>query len=200
MKTSILTTVTLIGAAFASPVVRSRPLAAREGCPAELQANYLFPHLIVPISASNPDTAYGTVYSPEFTPNDFCTIFNFDIPADAEGKNCSLEFFFPTQSQLQTSSYTFSGPGTFVFNSYEQGTGATVDTTYNTQPAAGEHGSFPPLTMTPGNAYVLDTAPCQLLNGQSTLVSGSTCTNDTTFTYFQDSGECPIGLYVGITG
>lgn len=198
----------LIAASSATPVVRTRPLTPRENdmalkqrdsCPMDLQPDFLFPHLIVPISAKNPNTKYGTVFSPIFTPNDFCTIFNFDVPVSAAGKNCTLEFLFPTQSELQTSSFTIDGPGDFIFTGYAPGSGATLDTTFNNQPAPGPFPPFPPLVLKPGNAYIIDVGPCVIVDNAPTVVSGKTCTSDTYFTYFQDFNPCPIGLYVGVT-
>ncbi|KAF2142684.1 uncharacterized protein K452DRAFT_287099 [Aplosporella prunicola CBS 121167] len=99
--------------------------------------SFVWPQLMVPVSAANPDTAYGTVYSPRITPNDFCTIFNLYLPQSAAGKTCSLEFLFPSQDQLRSSSYVFEGPGHFNFTGFALGAGAELDTTWNKQPPAG---------------------------------------------------------------
>ncbi|KAG5987299.1 hypothetical protein E4U52_007715 [Claviceps spartinae] len=39
-------------------------------CPANLDGVYEFPHLIIPVNKSNPDTAYGNSYFGEVTPSD----------------------------------------------------------------------------------------------------------------------------------
>jgi len=197
MKSVIPTIAALVGTSVAL-VPRSQPIAARDDCPADLQADFLFPHLIVPISAANPDTMYGDVLSPIITPNDLCTTFNFDVPASANGLYCTLEFYFPTQAELVTSSYTEQGPGDFTFTGYNPGSGVTDETTYNTQPPSTEFPPFPPLQLLPGNYYLIDDGPCVIINNASTVVSGKICSNDTLFTYFQDYNPCPIGIYVGI--
>merc|ERR1711964_671596 len=74
-------------------------------CPTTLSGEYQYPHLIVPIS-------------------------NFDIPSSYTG-TCSLVFLFPEQSQLETSSFTFSGNGEFDFT--QLSSVATQSTTYATQ-------------------------------------------------------------------
>src|SRR5271155_2029698 len=103
----------LLAAAAAAPfeLLRSRPLTERDldagtGCPRDLPVgNFEFPHLIVPISRANPDKAFGISYDGIITPGDMASIFQFDIPAYRAGQNCTLEFLFPSQSQLTTSSY-----------------------------------------------------------------------------------------------
>lgn len=65
------------------------------------------------------------------------TIFNLYVPESAAGKTCTLKFFFPSQNQLRTSSYTYKGPGHFTFTGYAFGSGADADTTWNNQPPAG---------------------------------------------------------------
>ena len=88
---------------------QSRPsLNLRRNADASIQ----FPHLIVPINSTAPNKAYGTGYNSTAS-GTVSSIFNFDIPQSYAGKTCSLEFLFPTQDQLETSAYEFSGPGTF---------------------------------------------------------------------------------------
>ena len=85
-------------------------------CPTTVNtaATYQYPHLIVPVSSTSPNTAYGTGYN-GIVNSTVSTIFNFDIPSSYSGKTCSLVFLFPLQSQLETSSYTFSGNGAIDF-------------------------------------------------------------------------------------
>lgn len=73
-----------------------------------------------------------------------CTIFNLYVPDTAAGKTCTLKFMFPDRSQLEYSDYTFNDAsgnpateGHFTFTGYAFGTGATDETTWNNQPAAG---------------------------------------------------------------
>lgn len=76
--------------------------------------NYQYPHLIIPISSNTPTTASGTSYFGTIS-SKTSTIFNFDIPSTYSGSTCSLIFLLPLPSQLETSSYTFSGSGGVTF-------------------------------------------------------------------------------------
>ncbi|GME32780.1 putative gpi anchored cell wall protein [Neofusicoccum parvum] len=202
MKSLIAVTLSLFTLVSASPVLSKRadPVCPADGYLPADQSEWLFPVYIVPVSKNNPDTKYGTVYSPKITPNDFCTIFNLYVPESAAGKTCTLKFFFPSQDQLRTSSYTYSGAGHFTFTGYAFGSGATADTTWNNQPPAGPSPPSPPAVLEPGNAYVINAGDCGVQAGQGSLeVSGMLCSSDTTFEYFQDSDLCPIGFYVVIS-
>lgn len=135
---------------------------------------------------------YPSSYSPIITPNDICTIFNLWIPPSAAGKTCALEFIFPEFDQLETSSFTYTGGGHFTFAGYV-GYGATDMTTYNNQPARGNPMyDVPEQVMTPGHRYALNKVypgSCMITKGMPALeIGGKLCSNDTSFTYFQDSG------------
>jgi hypothetical protein len=196
---ALLATTTL---AYPGEVLRKRALTAadidkRTGCPRTLEAGqYEFPHYITQISKSQPDKSYGPQYNGVFTPNDVSSIFSFDIPASRTNANCTLEFLFPSQSELTTSSYSYSGGGSFFFTGYNPGSCPGPQTTYNNQPAPGPFPPFPPVHMEPGNAYTIDIGPCFV--GAGTCVAGLTSTNDTNFSFFQDDGAtggCPIGIF-----
>ncbi|KAK7542195.1 ubiquitin 3 binding protein But2 C-terminal domain-containing protein [Phyllosticta citribraziliensis] len=205
---SLVSTLFLAASAAPSCQKKARDVTCPEGgLLPEDSSSWLFPVGIYPISKSNPDTNYGTVYSPKITPNDFCTIFNLYVPESAAGKTCTLEFLFPDHSQLQTSDYTFKDvngqdttEGHFTFTGYAFGTGANDTTTWNNQPAPGPSPPSPPATLSPGKAFVINAGDCGVQAGQGSLeVSGMLCSTDTTFEYFQDSDKCPIGFYVVIS-
>lgn len=172
-----LAVLSLFATGFANPfeLVSKRPLvrdewapSKRTGCPGYLtDGEYEFPHYITQISASQPDKSFGQQYDGKFTPNDISSIFSFDIPASRSDWNCTLEFLFPLQSQLKTSSYEYSGGGSFVFTGYLAGSCPGPQTTYNNQPTPGVFPAFPPVHMEPGYAYTLDIGPC--------FVSAGTC-------------------------
>lgn len=146
-----------------------------DGCPGTLTTGqFEFPHWITHVSKANPDKAYGLSYNGLFTPNDIGTIFSFDVPASRADANCTLEFLFPKQSQLRTSSYTYSGPGSFFFKGYNPGSCPDASTTYNNQPKPGPFPDFPPIHMEPGFAYTVDVGPCFVGSGtcESRLVGG----------------------------
>ncbi|KAK7983642.1 hypothetical protein PG989_011044 [Apiospora arundinis] len=182
--------------------VRRRPLRDHEwapsprasGCPAYLEAGlYEFPHYITQISSSQPDRIFGPSLTGRFTPNDVSSIFAFDIPADRADANCSLVFLFPRQEQLKSSHFAYSGPGTFIFTGYDPGYCPDRTTTFNKQPPSTMFPPFAPLHMEPGYAYTIDVGPCTFSAGK--CVSGVTSTPDTFFEFFQNSDECPIGVY-----
>jgi len=157
------------------------------GCPADLPSNYQFPHLIIPISESHPNTAPGTSYNGLIN-NDTSSIFNFDIPDSYTG-DCTLEFLFPTQDMLETSSYTFSGDGVLAVE-FLSGV-ATQDTTYENAPDVEiDLGYF---TVTPGTVTTIATEQCPSGWTVSLKVSA---VSGTSLEYFQDYNTCPIGLYV----
>ncbi|KAK2593266.1 hypothetical protein QQS21_009031 [Conoideocrella luteorostrata] len=158
------------------------------GCPANLNGPYEFPHLIIPVDKSNPDKAAGTSYFGEVTPT-ISSIFNFDIPASDNGKTCTLVFLFPDQSQLVTSSYTFSGDGKIDFSMLNGP--ASTSTTFNNQP--GKKTDYGVTTVAPGNSYSIATFPCP--GGQTIAFEMGECDN-TNFRYFQDYNPSPIGLYI----
>lgn len=158
------------------------PPPAPKTCPAALSGDYQFPHLIVPVNSASPDTAYGTSYNGEVT-STISSLFNFDIPPSYAGKTCSLVFLFPEQSQLTTSSFTFSGDG--KVDAWTLASPATQSTTYANAPKPTLIGEF---TFAPGNSYVLDTFDCP-----ANTAIGFELTNagSTDFTYFQDYNPSP---------
>ena len=202
MKTLTLALLASTVLAYPGELLRKRALTAndydkRTGCPKTLpQGQFEFPHYITQISKSQPDKKFGVQYNGVFTPNDISSIFSFDVPAARADANCTLEFLFPTQDQLKSSSFEYSGGGSFFFTGYNPGSCPGPDTTYNNQPAPGPFPPFPPIHMEPGNAYTIDVGPCFV--GAGTCVAGLTSTNDTNFSFFQNDGGdggCPIGIY-----
>lgn len=118
-------------------------------------------------------SAYGTL----------STIFNFDIPTSTKGKTCSIQFLFPDQSALETSSYTLSGDGVFKFAMLDGL--ASSSTTFATSPkVVTDYGSF---SMSPGNAYDVASIPCPA--GEAIGVWIHT-TGDSVLDYFQDYNLC----------
>lgn len=158
--------------------------------------------VLVPISAKKPNKAFGNSEWAKVTPNDFCTIFNLDLPvAKTQGKVCNLVFDFPSLLQAP-GLFSFWGPGHFTFTGYAIGAGAQPGvTTYNNQPAPGPSPPNPPPVMKPGNSYIINSAPCGIppeIPG-SVTVSGSLCSKDTTFIFKQSDRFCPLGFYVILT-
>ncbi|PYI03741.1 hypothetical protein BO78DRAFT_409650 [Aspergillus sclerotiicarbonarius CBS 121057] len=159
-------------------------------CPTDLSGDYEYPHLIIPVNSSTPDTAYGTQYFGTVS-STVSTIFNFDIPSSDSGKTCSLIFLFPTKAELETSDYTFSGDGKVDFSWLESA--ASQSTTYNNAPSVKQdYGDF---TLSPGNSYLIASFSCPA--GQTVSYemkeAGSTYLN-----FFEDYNPSPLGLYITV--
>lgn len=168
----------------ATPPKPAQPPSPTSRCPRDLPAvgYYEYPHLILPIDAANPKTCYGTQYNGSAY-GTVGSIFNFDIPISTQGKTCSIQFLFPDQSTLETSSYTYSGDGVFNFAMLNGPAGSS--TTFATSPkVVTDYGSF---TMTPGNAYDIGSIPCPA--GKATGIWLHT-TGNGVFDYFQDYNPC----------
>lgn len=169
----------------AAPAPSPKPAS---GCPADLPSAFEFPHLIIPVDSSKPNTAASTSYNGQAS-GSISSIFNFDIPQSLSGKTCKLEFLLPQKNQLQTSSYTLSGSGAVDF---AQLSGPAVQgTTYNNKPSV--QTDFGTTTLVPGNAYTIKSFACPA--GQRIGFSLSP-KDSTSLTYFQDYNPCPLGLYI----
>lgn len=177
---AVTTTVTVTNTVTTCP--------ASPTCPMEMPADFQYPHLIIPIDSSNPTTAAGTSYFGQVS-STISTIFNFDIPQSYSGKTCELWFSFPTQSQLTTSSFTFSGAGTVDFKSLSSV--ATQSTSYSNAP--GVASDLGQVTLAPGNAYKVASFSCPAGTAVSYEMSA---VGNTAFKYFQDYNPCAIGLWV----
>lgn len=165
------------------------PTPSSTSCPAALSsAAYEYPHLIIPIDSSNPNTAAGTSYNGEVS-STISSIFNFDIPSSDSGKTCSLVFLFPLQSQLTTSSFTFSGTGGIDISKLSSV--ATSSTDYANAPGvATDYGTT---TVAPGNSYTIATFACP---AGTAIAFELKAVGNTALTYFQDYNPSPIGLYI----
>jgi glucan endo-1,3-beta-D-glucosidase len=186
--TTVISAKPSVTSATASTVVPSGKPAA-SGCPADINGAYQYPHLIVPVDASNPNKAYGTQYNGTLN-SKVSTIFNFDIPASYAGKTCSTVFLFPELNQLETSSYSFNDKGGFtiaILNGV-----ADESTTYANAPAVAKQiGSVDALKR--GSSYTLSQDACPAGARVSFEV---TATGGLDLEYFQDYNPSPLGLYV----
>lgn len=166
----------------------TQPSPPSNACPADLNGNYQYPHLIVPVNSAHPSTAYGTSYFGTVN-STTCSIFNFDIPSSYSSSTCTLVFLFPSQKDLQTSSYTVSGNGEVSFAQCDGA--ASEKTTWSNMPA--KKSGLGSWAVAPGGEYVVASGPCAA--GQT--VSYEMCSEgDFALNYFQDYNPSPIGLYV----
>ncbi|QQK44315.1 GPI anchored cell wall protein, putative [Penicillium digitatum] len=158
-------------------------------CPTILATgSYEYPHLIVPVDSSSPNTAAGTSYNGTVS-STISSAFNFDIPSSDSGKICSLVFLFPELQDLETSSFSFTGDGKIDFAKLS----SAVDksTTFNNLPSVSQ--DLGSITMSPGNSYIISTFSCPA--GETVAYemknSGSTDLN-----FFEDYNPSPLGLYI----
>ena len=115
----------------------------RDDCSAYLTlCEFESPDYITQVSKVYPDKAYGPQHNGVFTADGIGSIFSFDIPSSKTDANCTLEFLFPKQSQLTTSSYTYSGGGSFFFKGYNPGSCPNDKTTWYNQPSPGPCQNF----------------------------------------------------------
>jgi hypothetical protein len=159
-------------------------------CPGDLSGSYEFPHLIIPVDKSQPDTPQGNRFNGTVGSNK-CTIFNFDINAKDAGKQCSAHFLFPEQSQLETSAYSFSGHGNLTF--YWLESCVNQSTTWNNKPKVQQPWNNSPVR--PGQNVHAGSHACQA----GDKIAIEMCSSDDLYLdYFQDWNPSPIGLYVTI--
>ncbi|PWY86069.1 hypothetical protein BO70DRAFT_289373 [Aspergillus heteromorphus CBS 117.55] len=159
-------------------------------CPTDLSGDYEYPHLIVPINSSTPDTAFGSQFFGTVS-STVSTIFNFDIPSSDAGKTCSLIFLLPNKQDLETSSYTFSGDGKVDFSLLSSA--ASLKTSYSNAPSVQQdYGDF---TLSPGNSYLISSFSCPAGETVSYEMkeAGSTYLN-----FFEDYNPSPLGLYITV--
>ncbi|KAJ5799059.1 uncharacterized protein N7518_001127 [Penicillium psychrosexuale] len=163
--------------------------SSSSSCPTTLTTgSYEYPHLIVPVDSSSPDTAPGTSYNGTVS-STISSAFNFDIPSSDSGKTCSLVFLFPELQDLETSSYSFSGDGKIDFAKLS----SAVDesTTFNNLPSVSQ--DLGDITVSPGNSYVISTFSCP---GGQTVAFEMKNSGSTDLNFFEDYNPSPLGLYI----
>ncbi|CAI7658553.1 unnamed protein product [Penicillium manginii] len=161
------------------------------GCgPILSSGNFEFPHLIIPIDSSSPDTAFGTSFNGTVT-STISSIFNFDIPQSDSGKTCSLVFLFPNKADLQTSSFSFSGDG--KIDVAKLASVATSQTNFNNAPSVAEDLGY--ITISPGNSFVISTFSCPAGQAISFEMKNA---GSTDLDFFQDFNPAPIGLFITV--
>ncbi|KAI7235217.1 hypothetical protein KC330_g4388 [Hortaea werneckii] len=172
------------------PPMSTKPANMPKGCPGNLGKDFEFPHQIIHINSAEPDKAYGNFFNGTMT-STISSMFNFDIPADAAGKTCSLEFMFPTQDQLETSAYTISGDGKANFYTLEKP--AHKSNTFNTSPKSDKYlGEY---TLTPGSSSKIHSMACP---AGKTIGIWMFSATGSSLNYFQDFNPCPIGLFMNV--
>jgi hypothetical protein len=144
-----------------------------------LTGAYQTPHLIVPVSSESPDSSYGTSYNGQIN-RTASTIFNFDIPRDYEGKQCSIIFLLPEKSQLEASDYMVSDSGSLHFE--QLSSAASEQISYSSVPNVDSQlGTIK--AVKPDNSYIIGTQSC--LAGQTESIEVSSG-GDLALNFFED--------------
>ncbi|KAI9716202.1 MAG: hypothetical protein M1828_000428 [Chrysothrix sp. TS-e1954] len=169
-----------------TPVAPPKP----SSCPTQLTTKWEFPHLIMPVDSSCPDKVYANSLNGTVT-GTIQSVFNFDIPLSTAGMDCSLVFLFPQKSKLQTSSFSFSGPGLFEFDMLAK----PIVEGQAYQDLAPVYKDYGVTKMAPGNSYVIDTFKCPADQRIGFRMGASA---NTKLSYFQDFNPSPIGLYITV--
>jgi len=164
------------------------PAAHGSACQTSLTGAYQTPHLIVPISSEHPDWAYGTSYNGQIN-STTSTIFNFDMPQEYKGKQCSLIFLFPNKKDLETSSYEFSGSGSLDVTALSSA--ANQKTSWSNAPSVKK--DLGSIAIQPGNSYVVATGDCQAGTTQSVELSSK---GGLSLDFFEDWNPSPLGLFI----
>ncbi|KAF2725649.1 glycoside hydrolase family 17 protein [Polychaeton citri CBS 116435] len=192
VSSAVTTVVTSASSAASTPGSSATTPAQPSGsaCPTNLSGEYQYPHLIIPVSKSNPEKAYGTQYNATISP-DVSTIFNFDIPASYAGQTCSLVFLFPEQKDLETTAFDFNGQGGISVS--QLSSPATEQTTYSSLPSGSEVGSVS--SATPGNGYVVTSGSCA---AGSRVGYEFSSTGGLDLTFFNDWNPSPLGAFITV--
>lgn len=160
------------------------PPTIQPSCPTTLnEGSFEFPHLIVPVDSTEPDTPLGTQFNGKIS-STISTIFNFDIPQSDAGKTCTLVFLFPEKSQLQTSSFNFTGDGRVDFA--QMSAPASQKTTFHTTPSIKK--DFGVSTLAPGSSFVITTFPCP---AGETIAFDMENSGSTELEFFEDFNPAP---------
>jgi Ubiquitin 3 binding protein But2 C-terminal domain len=183
-------TIVTYTSSVATPVQSSSTCVTTSLTGSSTSGNYQYPHLIVPISSSSPTTAAGTSYFGTISSNT-STIFNFDIPPSYSGSTCNLIFLLPLLSELETSSYTFSGTGGVDFS--QLSSAATEAKTWDNAPSVEKDlGEF---TLSEGSSTLVESFVCP---AGETLSFEMSAVGDTNLYFFQDWNPSPLGLYITV--
>lgn len=159
-----------------------------EACPTDLDGEYEFPHLIIPVDQAQPEKAFGNQFNGTIT-DSVCTAYNFDVHPRFAGKACSLVFLFPEQQDLETSAYDFSGSDSSTLGVFILHKPVEHNTTWSTLPrktlVAKER-------IYPGKKMNIIQKECPA----GLRVGVMLCGKGFSLEYFQDFNPSPIGLYI----
>ncbi|EED16460.1 conserved hypothetical protein [Talaromyces stipitatus ATCC 10500] len=159
------------------------------GCGTNLvNGSFEFPHLIVPIDSSNPNKAVGTTFNGTVT-STISSIFNFDFLPNLANKQCSLVFLFPTQDQLETSAFSFSGNGAISFSELQAPAGSS--TSFSNAPQVKV--DYGVTNASPGHSYTIATFACPAGQTVGFELKNAGSTN---LEFFEDFNPAPIGLFI----
>lgn len=147
----------------------------------------LFPHYLIPVQPSQPDNAFGSVYTPQIVSGQAVDVA-FDVPSN--GATCDLYFYLPgTGSNPGNGVSSYSLTGSAQFTAQQLSGPVSTGTTWNNRPAA-----F-------GNVYSFT-----LKEGQSTFIASVGCgqgqqqgfefsaVGDASVKWFESSAAPAVGI------
>lgn len=162
------------------------PSATSSACPATLNGNSEPPHLLVPISSTAPNTAYGSQYSATVNATT-ATLINFDVPSADQGQTCTVTFFWAANGWA-----TLESPGGIAVSKLAEP--ASQGTTFANAPPASAVGSIG--SVQAGNTYIIASGPCaagQTIGYRLDSIQGLA------LTYFQDQDPSnAMGLFLTV--
>jgi len=185
LTTSITTTASTKASTDVSPTS-----STTKASPTELSGSYEYPHLIVPIDKSKPETALGAGYEGVISPT-VSSLFNFDIPESYAGKTCNLVILFPDGSQQWHPTATFGNPGGITVQ--QLATPASTAMTYVNVPSGQIVGSVSHLEA--GHGYTISTGPCA---AGKTLGYRIDSANGLNLQFFQSISP-PLGFFITVS-
>lgn len=168
-----------------------------------LAADAVAPTRILSVSKKEPDKKMQYNENAIITPNDRCSMFNFELDSRRTfERHCTMIFSFAAGGQLRKNDvYKYEGPkdgGHFDFHGYNFNKwGIEGETTWNNQPDWKHGVPNPPPRMKQGYSYVISSAPCGVEKDFGWWkLSVIMCATDATFIFPQKYDSCPLGFYV----
>ncbi|KAK2741227.1 hypothetical protein FQN57_005689 [Myotisia sp. PD_48] len=152
-----LTIAAFLGASANALYVSPHVARAEPDCPVNINGDHEFPHLIIPINSSAPDSAPGTSYLGEAS-STISSLFNFDIGPQKNLDRCTLIFLMPNKEEWPLDRYIFQGDGLVSFGRLERP--ADKDTTFRNAPRVSVELARPTLAV--GTNYRITSFPCPL--------------------------------------
>ncbi|EME89045.1 uncharacterized protein MYCFIDRAFT_27933, partial [Pseudocercospora fijiensis CIRAD86] len=150
------------------------------------------PSLIVPLNQSFPHIPSGPSKNATAGPH-ISSILNFDIPASAVNKTCAFWFFFPNETQIDPSSFVYSGEEEHLFRFFMLEEPAMANTSLGNAPYVKYR--LAEKVLIPGDDQMVEAIDCPAGETMGILWEG---VSDSYLSYTENYAPCPIGLFIDI--